>query len=301
MKYLAIIPAILVLSSCSTVTESPIGYHKTSPGLKSLQSNENCCKNLNNIQYKSILSPQKTLISITTSSPKVQFKSGRSFAEGIKLPTTLNAIRFSITSNANYSAFVPSLLILDQNYQPLDVIGNESIKYKPMKLLTGAQYGAQIELQKRYLNGEAPAYLVVFTTSKALAESTFVEKPTDLAVRSGDIQANLAHNTDYAIPHSAIGKVTLDFEFTAITTIVEEQNRQNRVQQVTPKSTAINSDLLKEKTLNQKAIYQTLIQNSVLLGNFSTALTYVEESELLGIKGMRNIFIDAMKQYPKSR
>ncbi|WP_250133560.1 MalM family protein [Vibrio crassostreae] len=157
MKYLAILPAVFALSACSTVTESPIIYHKTSPGLESLQNNENCCETLSNIQYQNIANPQETFVSITTASPKVEFKSGRSFAEGIKLPTTLDAIRFSLTSNAGYSAFVPSLLVLDQNYQPLDIIGNESIKYQPLSLLDGAQYGAQIKLQERYLNGEAPS------------------------------------------------------------------------------------------------------------------------------------------------
>lgn len=301
MKYLAILPAVFALSACSTVTESPIIYHKTSPGLESLQNNENCCETLSNIQYQNIANPQDTFVSITTASPKVEFKSGRSFAEGIKLPTTLDAIRFSLTSNAGYSAFVPSLLVLDQNYQPLDIIGNESIKYQPLSLLDGAQYGAQIELQERYLNGEAPAYLVVFTTSEALAETTPVEKPSDMAMRSGDIQANIAHNTDYAIPHSAIGKVSFDFEFTAVTTVVEEQNRQKRVQQIIPEATAIKSDLLTENPLNQKEVYSTLIENSVSSGDFSAALTYVEESERLGIEGMRNTFVDAMKQYQKAQ
>ncbi|MGF1815208.1 MalM family protein, partial [Vibrio splendidus] len=248
MKYLAILPAVFALSACSTVTESPVSYHKTSPGLESLQNNENCCENLNTIQYQSITNPEETSVSITTASPKIEFKSGRSFAGGLKLPTTLDAIRFSLTSNANYSAFVPSLLVLDKNYQPLDVIGNESIKYQPLSLLDGARYGAQIELQERYLNGEAPAYLVVFTTSEALAETTPVEKPSDMAIRSGDIQANIAHNTDYAIPHSAIGKVSFDFKFTAVTTVVEEQNRQKRVQQIIPESTVAQSDLLTENT-----------------------------------------------------
>lgn len=301
MKYLAILPAVFALSACSTVTESPVSYHKTSPGLESLQNNENCCESLNTIQYQSITNPEETSVSITTASPKIEFKSGRSFAGGLKLPTTLDAIRFSMTSNANYSAFVPSLLVLDKNYQPLDVIGNESIKYQPLSLLDGAQYGAQIELQERYLNGEAPAYLVVFTTSEALAETTPVEKPSDMAIRSGDIQANIAHNTDYAIPHSAIGKVSFDFKFTAVTTVVEEQNRQKRVQQIIPEATAAQSDLLTENTLNKKEVYQTLIENSVSSGDFSAALTYVEESERLGIEGMRNSFVDAMKQYPKAQ
>ncbi|WP_250133561.1 hypothetical protein [Vibrio crassostreae] len=120
-------------------------------------------------------------------------------------------------------------------------------------------------------------------------------------MRSGDIQANIAHNTDYAIPHSAIGKVSFDFEFTAVTTVVEEQNRQKRVQQIIPEATAIKSDLLTENPLNQKEVYSTLIENSVSSGDFSAALTYVEESERLGIEGMRNTFVDAMKQYQKAQ
>lgn len=301
MKYLAIIPAVLALSACSTVADSPVSYHKTSPGLESLQNNENCCETLSTIKYQSITNPEEILVSITTASPKVEFKSGRSFAEGIKLPTTLDAIRFSITSNAHYSAFVPSLLILDQNYQPLDVIGNESITYQPLSLLDGAQYGAQVELQEHYLNGEAPAYLVVFTTREALAETTPVEKPSDMAMRSGNIQANIAHYMGYAIPHSAIGKVSFAFEFTAVTTVVEEKNRQKRVQQIIPKATAVKPELLTENPLNQKEIYSTLIENSVSSGDFSAALTYVEESERLGIEGMRNTFVGAIKQYQKAQ
>ncbi|MGF1711506.1 MalM family protein [Vibrio kagoshimensis] len=301
MKYLAMIPTVLMLNACSTATESPVSYHKSSPGLESLQNSENCCETLSTIQYQSVTNPERTFVSITTASPRVEFKSGRSFAGGLKLPTTLDAIRFSVTSNANYSAFVPSLLVLDQNYQPLDVIGNETIKYQPLSLLDDAQYGAQIELQERYLNGEAPAYLVIFTTSEALAETTPVEKPSDMAIRSGDVQANIAHNTDYAIPHSAIGKITFDFDFTAITTVAEEQKRQNRVQQILPESTIAQSDLLTENTLIKKEVYKTLIENSVSSGDFSAALTYVEESERLGIEGMRNTFVDAMKQYQKAQ
>ncbi|MCW1889097.1 hypothetical protein OK016_02250 [Vibrio chagasii] len=59
---------------------------------------------------------------------------------------------------------------------------------------------------------------------------------------------------------------------------------KKRVQQIIPESTVAQS-LLTENTLNKKEVYQTLIENSVSSGDFSAALTYVEESERLESKG----------------
>ncbi|RBW65658.1 hypothetical protein DS893_08445 [Vibrionales bacterium C3R12] len=298
MKNVIIVPAILALSACTTTTNSPARFYVTAPGVEELKSDDHCCSQLNTIHYQPVTRNGEHRLSIALTSPKVVFKSGRSFVEGIQLPASLTPISFSVHSNITTSAFVPSILVLDDQYQPLDVIDEQSIHYQAQGLLNSARYTGDIELNQRYKNGKSPAYLVVFTTKEAIETESPVGEPSDMAMRSGDIQANIAHNTDYSIPHSTIGNVYFTFNFEALATPASEELREERINDTVTKKDALATP--HQTAESEENVYTELVENAVKSGNFSTALAYVEESERLAISGVRATFIQAMKQYEEA-
>jgi maltose operon protein len=285
------------ITGCTTTSDSFSSFHTKALGLEELKQNNNCCAQLGDINYQIVSAPGEQELNILTTSPKVAFKSGRSFAEGLQLPATLDTITFSVHSNVGASSFVPSILVLDDQYQPLAVIDDPTIQYQPLGLLNSARYMGEIELPQRYVNGKIPTYLVVFTTKKSLSSQSPVEKPSDVAIRAGDIQANIAHNTDYTIPHAAIGKVTFQFDFEPLATATSEHLREERVKEIVEEKSNITTLMPIQNDTNQADLYTELVEYAVKSGDFAKALAYVEESERLGMTDMRNIFVKAMKQY----
>lgn len=279
-----------LLTACSTIDSHHSDGGTTKPTRHHSMS-EQCCSQLSELSYLSLKESDNVTLTLSHSSHVVQFSTGNSYAEGVQIPTSSSPIKLTIQSSIEHqSILIPSVLILNDRFQAIDSLDSSAMSYQPRQLLSSAGYSGEMILPERYINGSKPAYLVVFTTKVDTQGDTPIEKPNDMAIQAGNVEANIAHNTDYRIPHSEVGSVVINMDLTRVEQVSEQIERQ----------TEATSYLNEEPESNNQALlsaYHTNIKVAVEQGNFSKALGYVEEAEKLGITGMREQFVSEMKYY----
>ncbi len=256
----------------------------------SLAKAEQCCVSLESVQYQDLGDKHHVSLNVSQDSRIIELSSGFSRVQGIKLPKSEGEIRVSIHSIAEFdSVFVPSILVLDSNQNPLDLIESNRMSYQPLTILNKPGFSGEFTLPHRYLSGQSPAYLLVFTTQKDIEGKTRIAEPNDMAIFSGDIEANIAHNTEHFIPHTTTGIIELSLEYQKHTSIAKQIDKQQQARAtLTPEQVQLS---------NKVAIYHANIKSAVQTGKFDRALAYVEEAEREGIDSARSVFIDEMKHY----
>lgn len=280
-----------LLTACSTLDANP----PTSKLQSEQNLKEQCCSLLSQLEYTQLESKDSSTLRLSPSSKVIQFATGKSYAEGIHIPVSLSPTTVAIQSSVEgQSVLVPSTVILNEQFQIIDALDSTAMHYSPRQLLGSASYTGEITLPVRYLDGSRPTYLVVFTTSRDRNGSTKIENPNDMAIQAGNIEANIAQNTDYRLAHSAIGSVTIKMDLTRVEQVKDQLERQTQATHyVDTRSEDISQTV--------QSAYHNSIKNAVEQGNFSKALAYVEEAEKSGITGMRSVFISEMKRYSETQ
>lgn len=281
----------LMLSACTSTEPSRVYKPTHKLDQQQLTTAVQCCSSLNTMAYQALPDSGKITLNITNSSPIVQLNTGYSFVEGIELPNTASSIRVRVHSQVEHtSVFIPSILVLNAQFEALDIIDGEAIEYHSTDLFDTAGYAGDITLPARYVSGERAKFLVVFTTEKDASGSTEPEKPSDMAIRTGDIEANIAHNTNHQIPHAYTGSVRLHVNLERMDSAKSQVERQQKLNQVVSSNDGA-------KAVAVHTVYHDSVKYAVQSGDFAKALAYVEEAEAQGIQGVREVFIAEMKNY----
>lgn len=280
-----------LITACSTVETNP----QVTQGQSEQNFTEPCCSQFSQLQYSQLDDKNKMTLTLTPTSKVVQFTTGRSYVEGIQIPLSSTPITVTVQSSVQrQSVLVPSVVILNEHFETIDALDSTAMNYSPQQLLGSASYTGEIVLPVRYLDGSKPAYLVVFTTSSDRNGSTKIENPNDMAIQAGNIEANIAQNSDYRIAHSSVGSVVVKMDLTRVEQVKEHLDRQTQATHYVD-TLATSSDQAEQNA------YQNSIKNAVKQGDFSKALAYVEEAEKSGIIGMRSVFITEMKRYSEAK
>lgn len=251
-----------------------------------------CCTTLPSVHYQELTESNRIKLVVDKHSQVANFSSGDSFVSGVKLPYSNSPIEVTIDAPVERrTIFIPSLLILDDQYQPVDALDSSQLEYRPSNLIDKRGYTGTIVLPTRYVSGSRPAYILVFTTQDDQQNTTPIEKPSDMAIQAGDTEANIAHNTNYELRHSPTGSVHLTFNLERRATIDEQVERENKV------AGYMNTKVDKGPQKTREDMYHNSIKQAVEEGDFTKAMGYVEEAEKEGISRARETFISAMKHY----
>ncbi len=286
MKKSILAVAITLLAGCSNTQHNALSGEQLDATFQT-----NCCTPLADINYQSLPEDNELQLKINSMSPVAQFSTGKSFVEGIELPYSTTPIQVTIESNPSQrSVFVPSLIILNDQFKAIDTLESEQLVYQSRELLNQAGYVGEIELPRRYTDGSRPAYIVVFTTTQDMNNTTPIEEPSDMALQAGDIEANIAHNTNLELTHSAVGSIAITFDLNRTSTVENQIERQQKVEKIVATTEKTHTAVVEE-------VYHNSIKQAVSEGNFTAALAYVEEAEKNGIVGTRETFIAEMKRY----
>lgn len=295
MKYTTLALCLLAMSGCTSqpgTTQSSINDHL---GLKALQSSDKCCLSLNQLDYQKVIKPEAIKLTLTDNSPIVELKSGKSFAYGLALPNAIGTIDLTVYSVVEKKAFVPSVLILDENHKVLDVIDSSTIKYSESTLLYRSGFIGEYSFPVLYPNSVAPKYLLVVTTTEALSQSTAPMPPSEFALQSGQVSADAPFYSTNKIPHSAIGDVTIEFRYNPDGVIKESEDQKGQREKAV--SEFVENDQVSTISRSDEELYNTQIRKAVTEGDFEKALKISEEAQKKGSSTSKQTFIDAMKGY----
>ncbi|MFT6986239.1 MAG: maltose operon protein, partial [Psychromonas sp.] len=279
------------------------------PAFKALEQASLCCNSLTELDYLQITEPGKIDFNISKKNPAFKFSTGKSFVQGVRLPNASGTIKVAISSPIVTSVFVPTVLVLDEQYNPIQVYGDETINYDPGSLLNVDRFFGEIELPAQFSDGRQAKYLLVLTTEAAMKGTTKLAEPYAPAEALGRIDIVSRIHLDQPIPHTAIGVFRLAFDYlpsshSSAKKMVSDaltDNSQKAEALLVEKSVITTS--VTEKPLNNviqpetEALFIALIDQAIKIGDTKKALRFVEEAELAGSTKARDALFDAMKKY----
>lgn len=317
----------LILSGCSSTgssswldpleAKSPIytGVAPSASGsMQELRSARTCCSSLDQIPFRPLETKKTEYFKINASSPAYGFATGKSFFKALELPNNLDRATITIEAVAGATVFVPTVLILDQNFAISRAIESGQLEYTPAGFMEPQRLKGKFSIDRRYGSNLArEKYLLVFTTSQDLRGSTQMISEARLYARSrGLADPGLP---DPVAAHAATGVFRIsmsDLETSSRATqeyVSEQQSARRYVEPTgeTPRPTApapVPSASSKpepgsgtQPMLNEtQAIYDRMIREAVTSGDMDRAWRLVQEAERAGSTSARSTFLDAVKR-----
>ena len=217
-KIFSLIFLSLFVAACSVTHEYAIEKYKIS---------KTCCKDMSEFEYQILTTEKALMIDINESSKLFNFKSGKSYFVGLKLPdfnqpynVTLKS--YALGDNVNNShIFFPEVLALNNNFSVISKIPKNSfniLKASFNEAFKENKAGLIIKLEGVFMvDSPTIKYLVILTTDNILSGSTsFHTRELITIILPGIVGAVPGRKKIVEIPHSPFGRiiVTMDNEST---------------------------------------------------------------------------------------
>lgn len=324
-----IIPCILFFcimsSGCQLKTtmdsSSPI-YHSIpdspTPAANELKRKNTFLAALDKVDYQELNTEENVFITIDSKSQAIPFKTGKSYVRGIVLPDDLYSATIKIDAIAGKTVFVPTILILKQNFRPSRVIASSAFSYKPSGILHPDRLQASFEIDRaKGSETVAEKYIVIFTTDKDKQGTTTLQSLADQYAKARSL-------ADPRLPspvarHAATGLLkisVLDMKLisapdTTWEDISGDDGRSNIIESPivdsgtsrsadisAPAETIMSTELPDSGSSTMFAetedMYNRLIRKSVDEGNIDKAWRLVQEGEKAGSVTVRRTFMKAL-------
>ena len=260
---------------------------------------------LNQLDFQPITKPGDYEFVITENSPSFKFSTGKSFIKGIALPDSKEKIQISISSAILNSGFLPTILLLDAQYNPLHVYGQETINYNQGSLLHIDRFFGEIEIPAIKDEQVQAKYLIILTTDKAMQSETIIPDADSTAIDLGRADAVYQTYTNAPRPHTATGVVKINFNYNkSADAMLNEQmviednknviNQQTAQTLIDEKQVIITKDTIQPET---EAMFIVLIDKAVKAGDIIKAQRFVDEAKLAGSTKAEEAFKSAVATY----
>lgn len=328
---------LLTLMGCSgtesrpwiaTMTASSPMYTAVSPSAAASREILNgapiCCESFSGLRFKPMDLKSSQFYEINRSSQAFRFSTGKSLVQGIAIPDELERATIVMDAIAGATVFVPTVLVLDRDFQVSRAIDSGNFKYTPAGLMDPQRLRGSFLLDRRQgskLAGEK--YLVVFTTDKDLGGSTQMISEARLHARSrGLADPGLP---DPVAQHAATGVFRLrvaELETGVRSTTEYVEQRQQADRYVTdgavtreaprpapapvpaapkrsapptpaPAATTPEAQPMLHET---QVMYDGMIRDAVATGQMDRAWRLVQEAERAGSTTARQTFLKAVER-----
>ncbi len=288
-----------------------------------LEQRPSCCDSLAELDFISLGSDFDDVEVIDARRQVFGFKTGKSFVLAYRLPIGDYSVR--VTSLAkNNEIFLPNVLVLDENYQVLQVYPAAKFKYYESSMTQPDRLEGLIPI----LKSAGARFMVFMTTNADLGKTTIFTHPERIRARTQSLaDPGVA---DIEGTHSPMGSLLLKIEgasavledgdfvdrwtkslFGSDEQPVKSKPDSETVVQIAsevPDSSSVKSPTVAKSTSKavasatatmlpeSEAFYNQLIEKSVGEGEIDKALKMVEEAERAGSTTARQTFIDAVKK-----
>lgn len=212
----------LLLSGCSSLgldsdkTADPAGISgfgyqvpERAGAMAALNSAQPCCTAFNQLSYLPTVIGKDYPTLIDSNSPVFNFLTGPSYVAAYALPTQGGTFTLRVQTEVESAVFMPNILMLDRNFNPVRQISANKLKYAPAKLLKPNTYEVLVTVDRSYIDKPDNEYfMLLFTTPADLQRSSKVKSEQALYAESTNTVA--PPNAILSIPHSPQGVVKVD-------------------------------------------------------------------------------------------
>ena len=249
---------------------------------------------LSELNYQQITESGKVELNITEKNQAFTFSTGKSFVKGFALPQINGDMKITLSTPIIDSVFVPTVLILDKQYKPTQIYGEETFVFDNASILNVARIFGQIELSEAQTKNNQAKYLLVFTTKKAMQSTTILANPAPSSVELGRADAVYKIHSNKPLPHTATGAVKLAFDY-------EGSSLNSAQEMVTKKATnnTIEKSSAPKIQPETEAMFIELIEVAIKNGDIDKAKLFVEEAQRAGSNKANDALLEAQKKYNK--
>ncbi|WP_280569273.1 MalM family protein [Chromohalobacter sp. 296-RDG] len=210
-RHLAILLSGLALTSlagcASLVPHDDTSVAPAEQSQQALERATDCCSTLAALPYQSLAVGESQSLTLDTQAPMHRFADGASYFQAFELPRTREPLTFKLTSTiANDQVFAPTVLVLDEDFQPTQRVASDKFDYLSPNGFAGARLGATFDITP----GPDAAYLVVYSNDAARQGTTQYESAEKVYARVRGLA--LPPGPDPIAEHTATGNVTLESE-----------------------------------------------------------------------------------------
>lgn len=284
-----------------------------------------CCESLSGLRFTPIDLKSTQFHEINASSQAFRFSTGKSLVQGLVIPDELERATLIIDAIAGATVFVPTVLVLDRDFQVSRAIDSGNFKYMPAGFMEPQRLRGSFLLDRRQgskLAGEK--YLVVFTTDKDLKGSTQMISEARLHARSrgladpgipdpvaehaatgvfrlrvAELETGVRSTTDYVDQRQGADRYVTGETATrtappaAWAPVPVEPKPAPRPRAAAPAPVAPPAQPMLRET---QAMYESMIRDAVASGNMDRAWRLVQEAERAGSTTARETFIQAVEK-----
>ncbi|MCT8468870.1 hypothetical protein KZO85_09785 [Chromohalobacter canadensis] len=200
--------ALTSLAGCATlVPHDDTAVASAKQSQQALAQATDCCDTLAALPYQPLVVGESQSLTLDTQAPMHRFEDGASYFQAFELPSTREPLTFKLTSTiANDQVFAPTVLILDEDFQPTQRVASDKFDYLSPNGFAGARLGATFDITP----GPDAAYLVVYSNETARQGTTQYESAEKVYARVRGLA--LPPGPDPIAEHTATGNVTLESE-----------------------------------------------------------------------------------------
>ncbi len=316
-----ILTAIIISSGCqlqSTMDSgSPIYTsipESAAPTANELKRKDSFLAALDKVDYQELDTENNEFITIDSTAQAIPFKTGKSYVKGIVLPDDLSRATLRIEAIAGKTVFVPTILVLKQNFRPSRVIDSSTFSYHPSGILNPDRLQTTFEIDRtKGSETAAEKYLLFFTTNKDMQGSTELQSPADQYARARSL-------ADPRLPtpvarHAATGLLRISAldvqtmaaaaptwgDFSGDDAIIESpvQEPVRRPAEISMDANSARPSGPADTDLSTmfpetEEMYNRLIRKSVDAGDIDKAWRLVQEGEKAGSVTVRRTFMRAL-------
>ncbi|WP_163832640.1 MalM family protein [Spartinivicinus ruber] len=290
-KWLTVTAGLLaLLLSYAGKASDNITLQQVSNAIAELKAQKSCCTTFASLPIKPLLVNQTTEVIINSHSVVFEFNSGKSYIAAFKLPDTQRSLQIKLFSKANQTVFEPSVMLLDSEFRITRILSTDDFIYRPAWGFKPDSIDGMFRVDRSQPgNPNNETYLVIFSTLAQMQGKTTLVHPAKAFAKAH-------YNQPPEIPdpiawHSPVGNLELSVE--------EEERSFYEKRSYIPAfsfrqaNQAVDQLETKQEVLPQTHQYfKEAVKNALNQGEVGKALSLVEEAERLGLKDIRQYFIE---------
>ncbi|HYN76798.1 MAG TPA: MalM family protein [Lamprocystis sp. (in: g-proteobacteria)] len=280
-----------------------------------------CCDALSGLDFAPLDTQSTRFYEINAASQAFDFSTGKSLLQAFVIPDDLERATLTIDAIAGATVFVPTVLLLDRNFQVTRAVDSSNFRYTPAGFMEPQRLRGRVYLD-RHQGGELAGerYLVVFTTDKDLRGSTRMISEARLYARARGL-ANPGL-PDPVAQHAAtgvfrLGVGELETSVRATRAYVRQQRGAARYVAPTTGGVTAGTPVVTAKPVapprkqtskprpptgsppmlpESQQMYDRMIEESVSVGDMDRAWRLVQEAERAGSTTARATFLAAVEK-----
>lgn len=236
---------------------------------------------LSNINYIPVQG-DSVIAQVNENSQVFSFNSEKSYVAAYSVEGKQAGRSVKLSSPLDFSVFIPSVMILDENFNVINVIKSSHFPYSE------DSFGANLYKGSFSLpDGYTKLYLLIFTTTKDASGSTVVNNELLQNSMRYDRVSDVGKFSKLAVPHSTTGRIKLELIKSA-----DERYAPDEIPARTP--VCLQNTPRPVAGISAQQYYE-MIRKSLSFKDYEQAIGYVREAECSGFTKARDVFFSVIE------